>query len=103
VGADGVEGVDGVAGVLFFFLGFGGFFRAGSEPDGLNATICAGASTWTGLTADGAAAVLEPPPACAIPKAAPNATRAATTPIAASLPGVISTSCEASRNRGSCS
>jgi hypothetical protein len=86
----GAEGAAGVLAVLFG-LGFGfGFFGAGSEPDGANATSCGAAATCTGLTADGAAVFLELLPALAIPKAAPNATRAATTPMATSFPGVIS-------------
>ena len=93
----------GRVGATFFFFGFGGFFCDGSEPDGLNATSSAGASTWTGLTADGAAVFFDPPPAFAIPKAAPNATSAATAPMAASLPAVIRTSSWACWSRGSCS
>jgi hypothetical protein len=38
-----------------------------------------------------------------MPNAAPNATSAATTPMAATLPALIRTSCEASRSSGWCS
>jgi hypothetical protein len=102
-GVEGAEGVDGAAGELFFFFGFGGFFCEGSEPEGLNEASCGGAATEIDLTADGAAVFFVPPLALPIPNAAPNATSAATTPMAASLPGVIRTSCEASRSSGSCS
>jgi hypothetical protein len=94
----GLEGVG--AGVLFFFFGLGGFFCAGSEPDGENETSCGVAATWTGLTADGAAAFFELPPAFAIPNAAPNATSAATAPMAMSFPGVIRMSSWVSRSWG---
>jgi hypothetical protein len=90
-------------GELFFFLGFGGCFCDGREPDGLNDASCGGAGTEIDFTAEGAAAFLVPPLALPIPKAAPNATSAATTPMAASLPEVIRTSCEASRSSGWCS
>jgi hypothetical protein len=74
-------------------LGFGfGFFWAGSEPDGAYATTCGAAATWAGLTAEGAAVFLLPLLALPMPNAAPNATSAATTPIAASLPVVMCTS-----------
>jgi hypothetical protein len=102
-GVEGAEGVDGAAGELFFFFGFGGFFCEGSEPEGLNEASCGGAATEIDLTADGAAVFFVPPLALPIPNAAPNATSAATTPIATSLPGVIRTSCEASRSSGWCS
>ncbi len=102
-GVDGVEGVDGVAGAAFFFFGFGGFLRAGSEPEGLYATSCGGGATCAGVTAEGAAVFLDPPLALPIPNAAPKATRAATTPMAASLPAVIRTSSWACWNRGWCS
>jgi hypothetical protein len=104
-GADGVGvGVLDGAGVLgagAAFFGFG-FFCAGSEPDGVYETTCGAAATWAGFTADGAAAFsLLPPLALPMPKAAPNATSAATTPMATSLPGVISTSSLACSNRAS--
>ena len=108
MGVAGVDGVDGVAGAAGadaagFFFGFGGFFRAGSEPDGLNATTVGAASTCTGFTADGAAVFFDPPLDLPIPNAAPNATSAATTPMAASFPAVMGTSSSACWNRGSCS
>ena len=59
-------------------MGFGGCFCDGSEPDGLNEANCGGGATWIGLTADGAAAFLDPPLALPMPNAAPNATSAAT-------------------------
>ena len=102
-GVDGVEGVDGVDGAAFFFFGFGGFLRAGSEPEDLNDTSCGGGATCAGSTADGAAVFSDPPLALAMPNAAPNAISAATPPMAASLPGVIRTSSWACWNRGWCS
>jgi hypothetical protein len=105
-GADGVGVAAGVgledgAGAAFFF-GFGGFFRAGSEPEGEYATSDGAAATWIGLTADGAAVVLLLPLALPMPNAAPKATRAAATPMATSFPGVIRTSSLACWNWGSC-
>jgi hypothetical protein len=90
-------------GVDFFFFGLGGFFGDGSEPDGENDASCGGGATWIDFTADGAAVFLVPPLALPIPNAAPNATSAATTPMAATLPALIRTSYEASRNSGWCS
>lgn len=95
-GADGVGVAAGAgpadgAGAAFFFA-FGGFFRAGSEPEGEYATSDGAAATWIGLTADGAAVVLLLPLALAMPNAAPKATTAAATPMATSFPGVIRTS-----------
>jgi hypothetical protein len=96
VGADGV-GVGVLAGALgagaaFFGFGFG-FFCAGNDPDGVYDTTCGAAATWAGFTADGAAAfLLLPPLALPMPNAAPNATSAATTPMAASFPVVMCTS-----------
>lgn len=86
-------------------FGFGFFFSltgAGSEPDGVYAANCGAEPTSIGFTADGAAvSFFEPPLALPIPNAAPNATTAATPPIAASLPGVIrSTSYAASTSPG---
>jgi hypothetical protein len=93
---DGVGEGDGVA----FFFGFGGCFWDGRLPDGENDANCGAAPTCTGLTADGAAVFLLPPLALPMPNAAPNATSAATTPIAASLPVVIRTCSLASRTPG---
>ena len=95
-GADGAGVAAGVAledgaGAAFFF-GFGGGFRAGSEPDGEYATSDGAGATWIGLTADGAAVVLLLPLALPMPNAAPKATTAAATPMATSFPGVIRTS-----------
>jgi hypothetical protein len=95
-GADGVGVAAGVgalegAGAAFFFA-FGGFFLAGSEPDGEYATSAGAGATWIGLTADGAAVLLLLPLALPMPNAAPKATSAATTPMATSFPGVIRTS-----------
>jgi hypothetical protein len=81
----GEEGV----GVLFGGFGCFGFTGAGSDPDGVNDANWGAALTWTGVTAEGAAVALLLEPAFAIPNAAPNATTAAATPIAASFPAVI--------------
>lgn len=101
---EGVGDGDGVLPpVLFFFFGLGGFFGDGSEPDGENDASCGAAPTWIGLTADGAAVFLLPPPALAMPNAAPKATTAATAPMSASFPAVIRTSSWAWWNWGWCS
>src|SRR3954470_6166449 len=105
VGA-GVEDGAGVdAGLLGFatFFFFLGFFCAGSEPDVLYEVKVGGGATFAGVTADGAAVVLVPPLALPIPNAAPNATSAATTPMAMSFPEVMCTLSLASCCPASCS
>ena len=92
------EGVGEGAGVVFF--GFGGCCCDGSVPDGENDASSGVAAACAGFTADGAAVFLLPPLALPMPNAAPNATRAQATPMAASLPVVIRTSSLASRTPG---
>jgi len=66
------------------------FFGAGSEPVGANEATSGPPATWTGVTADGAAASFSPPPV-ALPaaKAAPKASTMAAAAMAAKRPGVI--------------
>jgi hypothetical protein len=87
--ADGAGEAEG-AGVLL--LGFGAFFFAcfGSAPDGENDASFGAGATLTGVTADGAAALLLLlEVALPMPNATPNATTMAATAMAANRPGVI--------------
>jgi hypothetical protein len=106
-GADGVgvgveAGVGDALGVGATFFGFG-FFCAGSEPDGVYDATCGAAATEAGFTADGAAVFLLLLLALPMPKAAPNAISAATTPAIVARWRVIrdtSPACAASTSPG---